>query len=80
MFTNLSSSGTNRAHDAELEVISVNKAAMVEHSKQTVQGSHPSTTVARPSATQSENPEEFDASAIAYPPPIRINTPHDDFN
>ena len=78
--TNLSSRGTKSAQDAELEVISVNKAAMVEHNKQTVHGSHPSTSPARPSATQSEKPEEFDASAIAYPPPIRINTPHDDFN
>ena len=61
-------------------MISVNRAAIVEHNKHTVHGSHPVTSPARPSATQSEKPEEFDASAIAYPPPIRINTPHDDFN
>ena len=80
MLTNLSRSGTKSAHEAELDVISVNRAAIVEHNKHTVHGSHPVTSPARPSATQSENPEEFDASAIAYPPPIRINTPHDDFN
>ena len=80
ILTNLSSNGTNKAHEAEFDVISVNKAAIVEHNKHTVHGSHPSTNPASPSATQSEKPEEFDASAIAYPPPIRIKTPHDDFN
>ena len=62
---NLFNSGTNNAQDAEFDVISVNSAAIVEHSKQIVQGSHASTTLARPSATQSEKPEASEASAMA---------------
>ena len=57
--------GTKRAQEAEFEVISVNRAAMVEQSRQMVHASHPETTPARPSATQSENPDASEASAIA---------------
>ena len=61
----LFNSGTNKAQEAEFEVISVNRAAIVEHKRQIVHGSHPVTTVARPSATQSEKPDASDASAMA---------------
>lgn len=57
--------GTKSAHEAELDVISVNRAAIVEHNRQIVHGSHPVTTLAKPSATQSEKPEASDASAMA---------------
>ena len=53
---NLFNNGTKRAHEAEFEVISVKRAAIVEHKRQIVHGSQPVTTLARPSATQSEKP------------------------
>lgn len=74
--TSLLRSGTNSAHAAELEVTSVNNDAITEHNKQITQASQPSTILARLLATQSENPDSSEAAAIAYPPPININTPH----
>ena len=49
--TSLSNKGTNKAQEALFDVISVNKAAIVEHKRQTNQASHPVTNCAKPSAT-----------------------------